>query len=66
MNLPIEIITTKKIEEHIEFGRVKLLILDGLNHKAYLSDIPDYGKTSIHSKNGLPIRIQYDYGYKLM
>lgn len=66
MNRPIELENLHQLSvgDLIERNKIKLVILDGKDGCAYLSDTPEYGITNVHTRDNEYTRIHFDYGFK--
>ncbi|MED1121292.1 XtrA/YqaO family protein [Bacillus atrophaeus] len=65
MNQPKEIKNYETtIQQSIELGKVRIIVLDGTEGTAHLLDAPEHGKTIIQTIKGGLSRLDYRIGHK--
>ena len=65
MNKPTEIKNHETtIQQSIEPGKVRIIVLDGTEGTAHLMDAPEHGRTIIQTIKGGLARCDYEIGHK--
>ncbi|MER3122617.1 XtrA/YqaO family protein [Bacillus altitudinis] len=65
MNQPKEIKDFETtIHQNLEPGRVRIIVIDGNEGTAHITDAPEHGHTIIETIKGKLDRIRFDYGFK--
>ncbi|WGD77582.1 XtrA/YqaO family protein [Bacillus subtilis] len=54
------------IQQKIDPGKVKIIVLDGNQGTAHVLDAPEHGKTVIQTVKGSFARVDHEIGYKVM
>ncbi|AWI35711.1 hypothetical protein BA81_14227 [Bacillus safensis FO-36b] len=66
MNQPTEIkdfATT--IDQNLEPGKVRIIVIDGNEGTAHITDAPEHGKTIIQTAKGHFARVDHEIGFKI-
>ncbi|XYY60638.1 XtrA/YqaO family protein [Bacillus velezensis] len=53
------------LQSQLEEGKVRVIIIDGLNKEAWLAEAPEHGKTLVETRKGDLARVEYEIGFKL-
>lgn len=48
----------------VEPGKIQVIVLDGINSTAHITEAPEHGHTIIETIKGKLDRIRFDYGFK--
>ncbi|MBU8583586.1 XtrA/YqaO family protein [Bacillus paralicheniformis] len=64
MNSPKEINVNQDLSKKIQDGKVTVIVLDGLNGKAYEAQAPEHGRTIIETFKGDFSRINLESSHK--
>ncbi|MGI6834778.1 XtrA/YqaO family protein [Bacillus paralicheniformis] len=64
MNSPKKIDVNQELSRKIEDGKVTVIVLDGLNGKAYEAQAPEHGRTIIETFKGNFSRINLESSHK--
>ncbi|MFN3092771.1 XtrA/YqaO family protein [Bacillus pumilus] len=66
MNNPYKHIDSNiSIDQLLEKGEVKVIILDGHSNEAFLAETPMYGKTEITTRDGQFTNLNYSSSHKI-
>ena len=66
MNKPTEIKNHETtIQQSIEPGKVRIIVLDGTEGTAHLMDAPEHGKSIIQTVKGTFKRVDFEIGLKV-
>ncbi|MCY8975638.1 XtrA/YqaO family protein [Bacillus atrophaeus] len=66
MNKPHEIKNYETtIQQSIEPGKVRIIVLDGTEGTAHIMDAPEHGKTIIQTAKGSFARVDHEIGFKI-
>ncbi|KAA6447565.1 XtrA/YqaO family protein [Bacillus swezeyi] len=64
MNSPKKINVNQDLSSKIQDGKVTVIVLDGLNGKAYEAEAPEHGRTIIETCKGDFSRIHLESSHK--
>ncbi|WP_342488957.1 XtrA/YqaO family protein [Bacillus sp. FSL P4-0248] len=66
MNEPQRITLEKNdiFSADVEPGKIQVIVLDGINNAAHITEAPEHGHTIIETIKGKLDRIRFDYGFK--
>ncbi|AVM24919.1 MULTISPECIES: XtrA/YqaO family protein [Bacillus] len=66
MNEPQRITLEKNdlFSADVEPGKIQVIVLDGINNTAHITEAPEHGHTIIETIKGKLDRIRFDYGFK--
>ncbi len=53
------------IQSAIEPGKVRIIVIDGNEGTAHITDAPEHGKTIIQTAKGAFARVDHEIGYKI-
>ncbi|WP_426005326.1 XtrA/YqaO family protein [Bacillus sp. DWP3-1] len=53
------------IQNAIEPGKVRIIVIDGNEGTAHITDAPEHGKTIIQTAKGAFARVDHEIGYKI-
>lgn len=53
------------IQNAIEPGKVRIIVIDGNEGTAHITDAPEHGKTIIQTAKGTFARVDHEIGYKI-
>lgn len=53
------------IQNAIEPGKVRIIVIDGNEGTAHITDAPEHGKTIIQTAKGTFARVDHEIGFKI-
>lgn len=53
------------IQNAIEPGKVRIIVIDGNEGTAHITDAPEHGKTIIQTAKGAFARVDHEIGFKI-
>nr|MDH3077286.1 XtrA/YqaO family protein [Bacillus velezensis]MDH3099254.1 XtrA/YqaO family protein [Bacillus velezensis]WGD99350.1 XtrA/YqaO family protein [Bacillus velezensis] len=53
------------IQQSMEPGKIRIIVLDGTEGTAHVLDVPEHGKTIIQTSKGDFARVDHEIGFKV-
>ncbi|MFV5961250.1 XtrA/YqaO family protein [Bacillus sp. AK25] len=53
------------IHQNLEPGKVRIIVIDGNEGTAHITDAPEHGKTIIQTAKGYFARVDHEIGFKV-
>ncbi|MFC7888578.1 XtrA/YqaO family protein [Bacillus velezensis] len=53
------------IQQSMEPGKIRIIVLDGTEGTAHVLDVPEHGKTIIQTSKGSFARVDHEIGFKV-